>query len=121
MGTTYSVLIAELPKTETTDRLKRVIDARLQALNQNLSTWIPDSQLSRFNRSSTTDWVELPNELIQLVKAAADVSRLSGGAYDITVGPVVDLWGFGAGKASTNTIPNEASINDALQLSLIHI
>lgn len=115
MGTTYSVLIAELPKTETTDRLKRAIDARLQALNQNLSTWIPDSQLSRFNRSSTTDWVELPNELIQLVKAAADVSRLSGGAYDITVGPVVDLWGFGAGKASTNTIPNEASINDALQ------
>lgn len=115
MGTTYSVLIAELPKTETADRLKLAIDTRLQALNQNLSTWIPDSQLSRFNRSSTTDWVELPNELILLVKAAAEVSRLSGGAYDITVGPVVDLWGFGAGKSTTNTVPSDESLNNALQ------
>ncbi len=115
MGTTYTVVIPKLPTNKTAVSLKTAIDKRLDDLNQNLSTWNPTSRLSLFNKSATTEWVELPNEIVMLVEAAAEVSRLSDGAYDITVSPLVDLWGFGAGKSASNTIPSGENIKTVLE------
>ncbi|UHD14700.1 FAD:protein FMN transferase [Thiocapsa bogorovii] len=95
MGTTYSIKLVELPLSLTADTLKAQLDARLDAVNGLMSTYRPDSELSRFNASRSTDWFPVDPELADLVARAQSISALSDGAFDITVGPLVNLWGFG--------------------------
>jgi thiamine biosynthesis lipoprotein len=75
--------------------LHTALVARLAALEAIFSTWRPDSALSRFNASPSTDWHPVPAELARAVLLARDISDRTGGAFDITVAPLVALWGFG--------------------------
>ena len=83
---------------------------RLAAINAQMSTYLPDSDLMRFNRSRSTDWQQQPLSTVRLVEQANRVSRLTGGRYDITVGPLVDLWGFGSAGSRT-TPPSQKEID----------
>jgi thiamine biosynthesis lipoprotein len=96
MGTGYTVKLYPVPEPARLDHLAARIAARLQAINQAMSTYLADSDLSRFNRSASTDWQPLPAEVVELVTRAAAVSRQTDGAYDVTVNPLVSLWGFGS-------------------------
>ncbi|NBC46541.1 MAG: FAD:protein FMN transferase ApbE [Gammaproteobacteria bacterium] len=109
MGTTYSVQIVE-PATDL-DRaaLAERIEARLAAINAQMSTYQPDSELSRFNASPSTDWCPVSEELVSVLKTAQGVSRASGGAFDVTVGPLVNLWGFGP-TVSAEALPTAGEI-----------
>ena len=81
----------------------------LERIEGRMSHYRPDSELSRFNRAATTDPQPLSGETLGVVAEALAVSRASGGAFDVTVGPLVDAWGFGApGRAPE--APDEASL-----------
>jgi thiamine biosynthesis lipoprotein len=96
MGTVYSVrLVGRSVSQQELDRLKEAVDARLQLVNNRMSTYIPDSEISRFNASRQTDPIAVSSPFSQVVRAALTLAGQTGGAFDPTVGPLVDLWGFG--------------------------
>ncbi len=100
MGTTYSVKISGTEIADI-DALGLAVDTRLSQLNQSMSTYDENSELSRINRNRSGDWVSLSDELFDVLQVALEVSIVSGGAFDITVGPLVNLWGFGPDGVAT--------------------
>ena len=102
MGTTYSVkIIDKFPRTIDKNNVKSKIDSVLLIVNQQMSTYIPDSEISRFNSSTSKDWFTISTGFYDVIVMAQEISRLTNGAFDITVGPIMDLWGFG-GDLSQN-------------------
>jgi FAD:protein FMN transferase len=109
MGTTYSVVISadsEFNKNE----VQVAIDARLDEIDALMSTWRAESELSRFNRSTSTDWFPVAEETQFVVAEALRVAKESDGAFDPTVGPLVRLWNFGAAKQREATPPTDDEI-----------
>ena len=109
MGTTYSVKVVDHPRDVEIEGLKTEIQARLDAVNSRMSTYLEDSELSRFNASRGTEWLDASPELASVMQFAQQVSDLTGGAFDVTVGPLVNLWGFGPGTRRDQT-PTAESI-----------
>ncbi len=93
MGTTYSIKIAD--KVANKKELKNEIDSLLVAVNMKMSTYIPESEISRFNKFGDATWFPVSPEFLLVAKTALEVSRETDGYYDVTVGPLVNLWGFG--------------------------
>jgi thiamine biosynthesis lipoprotein len=77
-----------------------------------MSTYDPDSELSRFNRNPSTDWITVSPELHRVVAEGLRISELTGGAFDITVGPLVNLWGFGP-EPRRDQVPSDGAIAQA--------
>jgi NosR/NirI family nitrous oxide reductase transcriptional regulator len=96
-GTTWSVKLREL-STET-NTLQQSIAAELERIESSLSHWRSNSATAQFNRAQTIHAVEMPAELVRLVAQTLEISRATDGAFDITVGPLVQAWGFGPGNA----------------------
>lgn len=94
MGTTYTVKWVAT-ESEDVDRLKRLFDRELKAVNMSMSTYISDSELSLFNTQAVNQWVEVSSELAELISVSQTISNETDGQFDITVGPLVNLWGFG--------------------------
>ncbi len=109
MGTSYGIKLSPAPDQSGLDLLQQAVEQRLQTVNRQMSTYLPDSDLMRFNRSSSTDWQAQPAPVVQLVERASRVSQLTGGRYDITVGPLVNLWGFG-NNGERETPPSQRAI-----------
>ena len=95
MGTSWSVKVVDLPGTIQQSTINESINKTLVTISRSMSTYDADSELSRFNASPDTDWVTASDALVEVLGAANEVSRLTGGAFDVTVGPVVNMWGFG--------------------------
>ncbi|MCC6697266.1 MAG: FAD:protein FMN transferase [Candidatus Hydrogenedentes bacterium] len=96
MGTTYSVKV--LPKDVGEDRtaeLRKTIEEVLARIDIEMSTYRPDSELSRFNHHAETTPFPVSAELAGVFAQARKISEASAGAFDVTVGPLVDAWGFG--------------------------
>ena len=111
MGTTYKVLLAHRGLERNPEAIQRQINKRLREINQVMSTYIEDSELSRFNQSTSTDWITVSDELLQIVHRAHGISKATNGAFDITVGPAVNLWQFGPRDISQErTLPSERDI-----------
>lgn len=109
MGTTYNVSVADAH--EDSDAVAAAVSAELEAVNGRMSTWLDDSELSRFNATSSTDWQPVSASLCELVERALAISVDTGGAFDVTVLPLVDLWGFGAG-GSVAGLPTSAEVDE---------
>lgn len=98
MGGTFSVKIVtpkdelETPGLHAVDRTLRSTLGRIEAL---MSTWDRDSELSRFNRSTGLQPFAVSAETFDVFTWSVDVGALTGGALDVTIGPLVDAWGFG--------------------------
>jgi len=112
MGTTYSIKIVESPNTLNLHSLKSKIDSVLVEVNQQMSTYIKDSELSLFNTESDTNWKEVSTSLSLLMNDAKEISEETKNYYDITVGPMVNLWGFGPELIPTK-IPSDDEINQS--------
>ena len=98
MGTTWHVtLILPADLDVGPSWLQQGIEARLEAVNASMSTYRPDSEISRFNAAPVDEWFPVSNDFYLVLSAAIAISRKSQGAYDVTVGPLVNLWGFGPG------------------------
>jgi thiamine biosynthesis lipoprotein len=113
MGTTWSVQVVEPPADLDSAALESRIRTRLDAVNAQMSTYDPDSELSRFNRTSSRDWLPVSAGLAKVVALASEISGLSSGAFDVTVGPLVNLWGFGPGAVRAD-LPSKGDVDDAL-------
>ncbi len=96
MGTRYTVKVVadELPAARR-ETLTAAIEAELEDVNAKMSTYRDDSELSRFNASAIRDPFTVSAATFEVVQAALEVGRMTGGAFDITVGPLVNAWGFG--------------------------
>ena len=111
MGSAWTVKIAgELPVPRAA--LLEGVQSRFEAVNQALSTYRSSSALSRFNDQDGADWVSIDPELAAVMGYALGLSERSHGAYDVTVGPLVDLWGFGP-TPRTQRQPDAAAIEAA--------
>jgi thiamine biosynthesis lipoprotein len=117
MGTTWSVRVAAPPEDLREAELRRQIEQRLIRVNSLMSTWDPQSQLSRFNAAPVGEWFPADPELLHVVDAALRLHELSEGAFDLTVGPLVDLWGFGPGAdVARDALPDPEAIEAALEI-----
>ena len=110
MGGTYSVKIVtskdelETPALQDVDRALRSSLNRIEGL---MSTWDPDSELSRFNRSTSLEPVAVAPETFAVFKWSLDVGSVTGGALDVTIAPLVDAWGFGPSGPRKTAPTNE--------------
>ncbi len=92
MGTRYTITIAE---RDDVAELQKKVDTRLAVINRLMSTYDGESELSRFNRHQGTDWFSVSSDTAKVVQFALQMAVDSDGAFDPTVGPAVNLWGFG--------------------------
>lgn len=100
MGTTYAVrLDVESLDGEEREQASSAVAAVLDEVNRLMSTYDSTSELSRFNRSPGTDPVPLSPPTLEVLQVALEVARGSGGALDVTLAPLIEAWGFGAGQA----------------------
>ena len=97
MGTRWSVSV-DAHATVDLGLLQRELAAAVAQVDQQMSPWKPDSDLMRLNRAPLNTWVDVPAELLEVLACALDVQRLSAGAFDPTVGALVNAWGFGAAR-----------------------
>ena len=111
MGTTWSVIYRAEPALSPGD-LQAQIEAELQAINAALSTYIPDSEISRLNATAGVFEGRLSERFAAVLEAALETGRITDGAYDVTVGPLVELWGFGADEFS-GAVPEPEAIAEA--------
>jgi len=95
MGTTYTVKVVGTPSTVDEAAVRTALYSVLESIDADMSTYRPDSAISRFNASRSIDWFEVPAALAHVVAAAREVSVRSGGAFDITIAPLIEAWGFG--------------------------
>ena len=95
MGTTYRVSVRQLPPSVDASRLQTELANILDTVNAQMSTYLSESELSQFNNLSSTEWTDVSPDVVTVLESALEVSRLSEGAFDVTVGPLVNLWGFG--------------------------
>jgi thiamine biosynthesis lipoprotein len=114
MGTYYAVKVPRPPAGLDAEALRAGIDEVLEEVNREISTYDPDSELSRLNRNPSTDWIPISPNLNAVLGEGLRISVLSGGTFDITVGPLVNLWGFGP-EAQADAVPQPAQIQAALE------
>jgi len=114
MGTTYSIKVIS-DRLLDTAAFKAAIDDRLKEINQSMSTYIKDSEISRFNRlRDTTHRFEVSKDFWDVMKVAQRLYLLTEGAWDGTVNPLVNLWGFGSSQKE-RTIPPRHDIDRVLK------
>jgi len=114
MGTSFTVaVVTELAFDQK--HLQAQIVATLENIEQRMSTYRDNSELSQFNHSSSTDWTPVSQELCEAVDDAIEIGHLTDGAFDITVGPLVNLWGFGPDDSRKE--PPSAEAIDAAMLA----
>ncbi|MFM7751565.1 MAG: FAD:protein FMN transferase [Opitutaceae bacterium] len=109
MGTTWSA--KWLPGSPAVDpeTVRTELAARLEQLENIFSTYRPESELCRFNRSETTHWIPVSAELAAAADRARRISTLTGGAFDVTVEPLLQRWGFGPHPAPARA-PDDAEL-----------
>ncbi|MDB5296469.1 MAG: rane-associated lipoprotein involved in thiamine biosynthesis [Phycisphaerales bacterium] len=113
MGGAWSVKLARPLDAAAAGRLAADVQAVLDALENQLSTWRPRSDLSRFNASPSTDWFSVSPDLAAVVVEAQRASADTDGAFDVTVGPLVNVWGFGPRRPTTG--PARVPTADAVE------
>lgn len=121
MGTRWSALFfaEEIDETALTAALQIVVNQ----IDDQMSTWNPDSDLMRFNAAPIGTWVDLPAHLLKVMTLGLEIGRASGGAFDITLGAPVKAWGFGPDAAQETDIRaamegTKVRAQDALEIDL---
>jgi thiamine biosynthesis lipoprotein len=117
MGTSYHVSVIPVEDAlHSIEEVQKQIEERLKLINQRMSTYIDDSELNRVNNAGAETWVDVSIETASVVDTAQKVSTQTDGAFDITVGNLVNLWGFGP-DINLYAVPDEDRITQVLNLS----
>ena len=113
MGTTYSVRYATgIRRNDYNKENQKKIEEILRKIKMQMSTDIPESEISQFNRMRNTEWMNISEDFAFVVQSSFKYYNISGGLYDITVMPLVNLWGFGPDKFIDT--PSTANIDSVL-------
>ncbi len=111
MGTTYVIKYVAPGTAPSSDTIHAEIKKRLADVNNQMSTYIPTSEISRFNQSTAIDTpFPVSPGLASVVAESFRIHQRTDGAFDITVGPLVNLWGFGPEKKTLDRIPDAAEL-----------
>ena len=117
MGTFYGVQVVGSPASEKEiNEVKREVYLLLARINSWMSTYDQASEISRFNASQSCEAFRVSREFARVTAFALEMAERSGGAFDPTVAPLVDLWGFGK-KEGRNRVPPDADIERARELT----
>ncbi len=109
MGTAYNITIVG---EHTIDPV--LITSMLESIENSMSTYRPDSELMQLNRAPLNTWISISADLYEVLVTSQAISILSEGAFDITVGPLVNLWGFGPEAILQGSVPHAADIHALL-------
>lgn len=109
MGTTYNIKYIESEGIPSPEALQKEVDRLLEEVNDQMSTYRKDSELSRFNQNQTSTPFEVSSQTATVVKEAIRLNGLTLGALDVTVGPLVNLWGFGP-EARPEVVPTDEEL-----------
>ena len=113
MGTFYGVkVVGDFPGGQ--QALQTQVDTLLKHYNDEISTYDPNSSLSKFNQQQTTAPYPVSQDMADIVISTVRVGQRTQGVLDVTVGPLVNLWGFGPDKRPVK-IPTDAQIAAARQ------
>lgn len=112
MGTTYSVTIVSPPQRSDLKILRENVAAELERIDSIASTYRANSQLSLFNQSPANRWIPISDEFCAMLEATWQLRAVTNGAFDITIGTLVDLWGFGK-EATGDQLPTQMDIDKA--------
>lgn len=104
-GTSYSIQVVAPPAGLDEKELRTLAEDELGAVDRLLSTWRDDSELARFNAASATEWFPVSQELAALVGRSLAIGRETRHAFDITLAPLLELWGFGPRADTTPSLP----------------
>lgn len=115
MGTQYHVVALRGGKAVDREALAAAIDSALADVTVEMSNWDAASEISRVN-AAATETMRLSPALADLMANANAVHHASDGRFDVTVGPLIDLWGFGAAGVTPH-VPADAEIAEALALT----
>ena len=96
MGPGYAVTVIASPREIDAAALTELVQATLPQISGTFSTYDPTSELSRVNHRASLQWTAVSPVFLEVLELARAVSRLTGGAFEPTVQPLVELWGFGA-------------------------
>lgn len=111
-GTTYSIKIAAPLRDDQRRYLEELIARRLDEIDREMSIYREDSELSKFNRLDSVEAVPASQDLIEVFQLSRSVSEVSGGAFDVTVAPLVAAWGFGPKAKGETSAPSDAVLAD---------
>ena len=116
MGTTYNVKIIDTISLDYYDEINSSITNLLNYYNNQMSTWIKNSEINKFNNFNSLKHYTVDYELYNVVIKSLRISELSNGYYDPTIQPIYDLWGFGSGSTQyeINNFPNLLLISNKL-------
>jgi thiamine biosynthesis lipoprotein len=121
MGGDWSVRFRAPLPSRSAQRLQREVQAILDTVVQQMSSWRDDSDLSRFNASTSTDWQPVPRELAEVAIEARRVSEQTEGAFDITIAPLVNVWGFGPTASASTHAKGDRPSDDAIAQAMVHV
>ncbi|WP_097357251.1 FAD:protein FMN transferase [Candidatus Enterovibrio escicola] len=121
MGTYYSIKYLNDEGLPSAEEIQAEIDSRLETVNNQMSTFRRQSELSRFNHHKDNSPFTVSRDTIKVISEAIRINKLSEGALDITVGSLVNLWGFGT-EGSSNSVPTDIQIaNRCLMTGIGHL
>ncbi|WP_224823822.1 FAD:protein FMN transferase [Cognatishimia sp. MH4019] len=115
MGTTYNVTVVDPPEALDEAAVQQAITATLEAVNGSMSNWDPQSEVSRFNSSAALEPVPMSEPFATVMALSNDIHDASGARFDVTLAPLIELWGFGT-RTPEDEVPPPADINAALDL-----
>ena len=110
MGSYYAIAIDGAAESNAAE-IQTKMEAVLADVNRQMSTWDPESEISRFNQSVSTDWYPVSPGFAQVVLESIRLHKVTSGAFDPTIAPLIDLWGFGARRPKS--FPSQEAIDTA--------
>jgi FAD:protein FMN transferase len=111
-GTSYSIKLAH--SVDDVDALQIKIEQRLAEVDQAMSSWNQNSEINQFNNYPVNKWFKLSDDAYQVIHLALEISNLTRGYFDITVSPLVNLWGFKSNGTQVK-VPKADAIRQELQ------
>lgn len=123
MGTTYHVKVVARSPEESARAvaLQARVDELLERVNDQMSTYRPDSELSRFNRHPGTEPFPVSPETARVTRRALEIGEKTGGAFDVTLGPLIELWGFDKGGRRESPPPDAELAAAKARVGLEHV
>lgn len=112
MGSYYSIVI-DSPGSTDGDRLQKDIEQIFADINRQMSNWSKDSEISKFNESRSTDWFPVGQQFAIVTAEAKRLHTVTGGKLDVTVAPLIELWGFGRNKVKR--VPSDEQLRAAME------
>lgn len=108
MGTSYMIKFINEPKNDI-HKIKKAIDQTLLDFDQELSNWNPNSWVQKFNQHHSIEAIPLPKHAEKVISLCLELHKKSNGAFDITLSPLIELWGFGSKREFQ--VPTREKIN----------